>query len=211
MTSQEEAKAKDQMLRYMLVNCKSKSVFGIKKNGFTDNIFYLKVFDKTLKLDMINRLMKNIISHGIVDSFDLGYSNSIVLNDKTKGFIKKGGFLEELERRTEAAISFHNHGTQGARIIKLTEKELSQRVINNKWTIPLAIISIVVLALSILKPSDNVTKEELNNKIEFIQWELRDIEKELKQKNKELKSTNSELLLKYSQLTIDTTKTKVNE
>lgn len=84
------------------------------------------------------------------------------------------------------------NATRELRLQELSEKELRQKIRNNKYALPLSIISIVIalggFVWSIYKPSDNVLPVEVDQRIKQIENKQESLTNGFKKENDSLRS-----------------------
>tara|TARA_R110002049_G_scaffold308133_1_gene511039 strand:- start:10868 stop:11491 length:624 start_codon:yes stop_codon:yes gene_type:complete len=192
MDLREEAKAKDDIIKYLLNN----QMHHDQPKMFRPSDFCTLVFDKKLNTDDVEMLVQEIFDHpdnvvkNVQDMF-------IGINGKTQTFYDSGGFvgIYDQEQRDVKA-------TKDAELV--TRKKDREQLTILKWqkntfwiVFALGLVggvySLYKISQAIFNPPNNVTEEQLSPKIESIHNRLEQLEKGLKQKDKEVDQLREEL------------------
>lgn len=164
-----------------------------KEHGADNRWLYHQVKFDGLTSEYLTEILKEIESFsrsGKLITLTFGETLHIQRTPHTKSFLGEGGFVKEWKLQRETAQEINHNALRGQRIEELQEKELKQKIKNNKYTLPIAIgsliISLAALAWSVFKPSDNVSQQEYIKRVEQLEYNQKQLEDGLQMKNKEL-------------------------
>lgn len=127
----------------------------------------------------------------------IGQAYHIKRTPFTKKFLEGGGFVKQYDAETESNIKGVKAALRSSRIEELQEQnlilgndnlqlsnKLSKQKLKTHWIpIGISIAGLVIAALPYIKPTTNVTEEQLNPKIDSIQNRLEQLEKDMEQVN----------------------------
>jgi len=195
MDGKELAEFKDEILR-LIVD---------KEHGADNRWLYHQVKFDGLTSEYLTEILKEIESFrrsGKLITLTFGETLHIQRTPQTKSFLEKEGFVNEWKLQRETTQRQNHNALRGQRIEELQETnlQLTNRLNRQKLkthVLPI-VISLVALAWSIFKPSDIVSQEEHNKRIERLEYNQKQLEKGLKQENKKLqeKLYKAEMLIK---------------
>ncbi|CAM4410404.1 hypothetical protein [Zobellia nedashkovskayae] len=197
MEKKKKAESQDDILKYMLSNSKVKTKHSEMTRMFGSNDFYKDLFNKEFELEIIDKLILEIIEFGN-DIVKNPHKQNIEPNQNTQKFLNDGGFVSEYYRKTEEDNRKNEYVLGEQRIRELQEENL---ILNNKFTtqklkthwVPIIIsmigvaISIVALGASKFQFSDNFVLDGYIKRIEQLEYNQKQLEKDLLQENYKLK------------------------
>lgn len=184
MEGRELAKLMDRILDEVLIkDYESEKLFKTLGEPVASHEHFLEVIDK---MDAISPKSFEVREIATLDKRYL-FSTTAFAQD----FKENGGFIAEYDKETESARKMNLASLRASKIEEMSERELEQKIRNNKWAIPISIASILIatcgLLWSIFKPSDNNLTNELQKKIERLEYNQQQLEKGLENENKALK------------------------
>ncbi|MCL6264922.1 hypothetical protein [Flagellimonas myxillae] len=182
----EEAKFKDKILG-LIVD---------KENGVGDLWLYHQLKEEDISREYLKEFLERFAkNHSDYITLTIGQEHHVRKSRLTKKMLDDGGFVKERERHIEANKSLVQSTLQGSRIKDLQETELKQKIRNNKFTLPIAITSIIIslgaLGWSIFNPSKTVSESIDNNGLRNIEMKIQQLEDGLK---REIDSLRNEIL-----------------
>lgn len=191
---------------------------GLERAEIKDNILsYLNEFGKSSKTDFSGQykggsaisnfesVFEELLGSGYIETVSLTKdSHRVKITYNGEKILESGGFVVEYENTVEVNRKFMEAATIDGDIKKLQVKnlELTNKLNNRKLKthyvpIIVSLVSLAIAAYSLLKPSDSVSQEVLDTKVESLEGQIKQLEKDLKKENGDLKDRlyKAELLI----------------
>lgn len=156
MEGLERAKLKDRILQFLLDN---------PTGHYDAENFYLKLGKPVNSISHMQEIVDEIkleapkwVRSVRTDVFDL-----LTCNDFTKEFLENGGFVSEYNNQLEAAQRLNEAAKRENKVKELHEVELKLKIRNNKYALPLSILSIAIALASLLITIFKPKPEKLND------------------------------------------------
>ena len=188
MEGRERAELKNRVLRFLLKNDRDYRPKAIYRS-LNSPVKFLEHF-----IELLEEMCQEASKYFDCDVRDDGSIWVLKQNEFTLEFLEAGGFINQYESDLEAVQEMNRLAVQEERFKGLEEKNLllgnrlAEQKLKTHWIpITISLIGLGVAIASYFRPSDNVTREELNQELQKVQDTIQQLKTDFKNENEELK------------------------